>query len=187
MKTDVKNCGPNLAYLKTVMLVAFGAALLAMAPTSAKAQVALPARVNLLPTTNTKEIEVNGNFQLDQAKLYDLAIDYGDFLSPSVEVGVQGAVSGTTNSGGQTITTIGAIADYYFNNTPTNTTALLPFAGVFAGYENGAGSSSSFGVQAGVKYFFNPNVAGDVEYDYRSLQHNGDSNTIMLGLSTFFH
>jgi opacity protein-like surface antigen len=139
-----------------------------------------------LPTTNTKEINLAGSIFLDGSKPYALAGSYGQFLSPSLEAGLTGSVAGA--DGTKTITTAGAFADYYFRgdaNSP-NPSALVPYIGVFAGYSHKDSGSGSLGGQAGVKYFFNPNVAADVEYQYRSTEHGNGTNQILLGLSTFF-
>lgn len=161
---------------------AFGAGLPA-----ARAQVVLPTRANLLPTTNTKEINLSGSLFLDGAKPYALSGAYGVFIAPSVEVGATGSVAGASQT--KTLTTVGAFADYYFRGGQAveNVTPLLPYVGVFAGYSHKESSSASLGAQAGVKYFLNPNVAATVEYQYRSTNHGNGTNQIVLGLSTFFH
>lgn len=165
----------------TLSALAFGAALPA-----ARAQVALPTRANLLPTTGTREINLAGSLFLDGAKPYALSGTYGLFLAPSFEVGAVGSVAGAKDT--KTLTTVGAFADYYFRGGEAveNVTPLVPYVGVFAGYSHKESSSGSLGAQAGVKYFLNPNVAATVEYQYRTTHHGNGTNQVLLGLSTFF-
>jgi opacity protein-like surface antigen len=152
----------------------------------ALAQVTLPTRGPLLPTTNTKEINLSGSLFLDGAKPYSLSGAYGVFTSPTLELGGVGSVAGANNT--KTLTTIGAFADYYFRGSDSvaNTQALVPYVGVFAGYSHKQESDASLGAQAGVKYFLNPNVALTGEYQYRSTRHGNGTNQIIFGLSTFF-
>lgn len=138
-------------------------------------------------TKNTKEIGVSGFFQFNNDNPYSLALSYGTFTSPTLEVGGIGSVAGA--KGTDTATTIGGFVDYYFRGTEAveSVTALVPYAGLFAGYASqGSTNNASLGAQVGVKYFFNPNVALTGEVQYRSIRH-GDNNTqLVLGLSTFF-
>jgi hypothetical protein len=176
--------------IRTLMKCGFalllGALIFAGTVPAAQAQTTLPTRVNLLPVKNTKEINLSGLLSLDAGNAYSLAGAYGIFLSPPVEVGLTGSIAGAKNV--STVSTLGAFADYYFTNTGGySTNPLLPYVGIFAGYAHQYGSNTSVGAQAGVKYFFNPDVAGTLEYDYRSTQHSSGTNTILLGFSTFFH
>ncbi|MDQ2800457.1 MAG: outer membrane beta-barrel protein, partial [Armatimonadota bacterium] len=146
-------------------------------------------------TTGTREISVAGNYVFNGDKPYTLNVGYGYFLSPSIEVGGQAGVAGA--SGGGTFTSLGAIANYYIpigGGTDTTTNALLPFVGAFLGYAHNGGSgntgssdTTSYGGQGGVKYFFNSNVALDLEYDYRTARHSNGLSSLNLGISTFFH
>lgn len=171
-----KNFGICLA-LAGIALAAF--------PTLAHAQTTLPTRANLLPTKNTREINLAGTLLLNGGHPYTVSAGYGLFLSPAIEVGATGLVAGANHA--STSTAVGGFADYYFTNSATATNPLLPFVGLFAGYSHNTSSDASLGAQGGVKYFFNPNVAGDLEYDYRSTRHGNGTNEILLGFSTFFH
>ena len=162
---------------------ALGTSLLSALP-AAQAQVTIPTRPELLPTVNTKEINVAGSLFLDGSKPYALSGAYGYFVSPTLEVGGTGSLAGA--KGSKTLTTLGAFADYYFTGGASAATPLLPYLGVFAGYSHKEDSDGSLGAQAGAKYFFNPNVALTGEYQYRSTRHGNGTNQIILGLSTFF-
>lgn len=160
---------------------------LALAPLAVQAQdVTLGTRSTLLPTTNTREINVAGSVSFDGPKPYAFSALYGLFVSPKVEVGGVGTVAGA--KGETALTAIGGFADYYFrgNEAIETTNALLPYLGIFAGYSHKDESDGSLGAQGGVKYFFNPNVAGTIEYQYRSTRHGAGINQIILGFSTFF-
>lgn len=158
--------------------------MLGLCAPQAHAQTTLPTRAVVLPTTNTREINIAGSLFLDGPKPYALSGTYGVFTSPAFELGLTGSVAGANHS--KTLTTVGAFGDYYFLNGTTATNPLLPYIGVFAGYSHKDTSDGSLGGQAGVKYFFNPNVAGTLEYQYRSTKHGNGTNQIVLGLSTFF-
>lgn len=150
------------------------------------AQDVLGTRANLLPTTNTREINLSGSLFLDGDKPYALSGTYGLFTSPNIELGATGSVAGANHS--RTLTTVGGFADYYFRgaNAIEDSSPLLPYVGVFAGYSHKDGSDGSLGAQAGVKYFLNPNVAVTGEYQYRSTKDGNGTNQILLGFSTFF-
>lgn len=157
---------------------------LTLAPLAVQAQdVSLGTRSTLLPTTNTREINVAGSVSFDGPKPYTFSALYGLFVSPSIEVGGVGTVVGA--KGETALTAIGGFADYYFVPA-TAENPLLPFLGIFAGYSHKNESDGSLGGQAGIKYFFNPNVAGTIEYQYRSTRHGAGINQIVLGFSTFF-
>ena len=172
---------------KAAANLALGTFLLAAGGGAVRAQDTLPTRGTLLPTTNTKEINLAGSLFLDGAKPYALSGAYGVFVSPNIEVGGTGSVAGAHDT--KTLTTLGAFADYYFRGGEAveNVQPLVPYVGVFAGYSHKEQGDGSLGAQAGVKYFFNPNVALTGEYQYRSTRHGNGTNQIVLGLSTFFH
>lgn len=151
---------------------------------------------DLLPTTGTREVSLAGQYVFNGSKPYNLNVGYGYFVSPSIEVGGQAGVSGA--SGANTATSVGAIANYYIptdgTGSDTAQNALLPFVGAFLGYaHNGGGGNvggsdtTSYGGQGGVKYFFNSNIALDLEYDYRTARHSNGLSSLNLGISTFFH
>lgn len=170
--------------LHSATALAAGVALLGLCVTQAHAQATLPTRAILLPTTNTREINIAGSLFLDGSKPYALSGTYGVFTSPSLELGVTGSVAGASHS--KTLTTFGGFGDYYFRGNATTDNPLLPYIGLFAGYAHKDTSDGSIGGQAGVKYFFNPNVAGTLEYQYRSTKNGNGTNQIVLGFSTFF-
>jgi opacity protein-like surface antigen len=175
------------AVQKTLAGMVLGGLLIAGAGLPALAQNTLTPPTTLLPTTNTREINLAASIFLDGAKPYALSGAYGLFISPNIEVGATGSVAGANNT--KTLTTLGGFADYYFRGSESaeNVQPLVPYVGVFAGYSHKEESDASLGAQAGVKYFFNPNVAVTGEYQYRSTRHGNGSNQIVLGLSTFFH
>jgi opacity protein-like surface antigen len=172
---------------KTAAGLALGTLLFAAGGNAAQAQNTLSTRTSLLPTTNTREINLAASLFLDGAKPYALSGSYGLFVSPSIEVGLTGSVAGATDT--KTLTTAGVFADYYFRGGEAveNVQPLVPYVGVFAGYSHKEQGDGSLGAQAGVKYFFNPNVALTGEYQYRSTRNGNGSNLVVLGLSTFFH
>jgi opacity protein-like surface antigen len=159
-------------------------ALLAAAPAT-QAQVTIPTRATLLPTTNTKEINLAASIFLNNDDPYAASATYGVFTSPALELGLTGSVAGANHA--RTNSAIGAFADYYFRTAASATSPVLPYIGIFAGYSHADSDSGSVGVQAGAKYFFNPNVAASLEYQYRSVNHGSGTNEILLGFSTFFH
>ncbi len=169
--------------LKLILCAAAGTTLLAAIP-AAQAQITLPSRAVLLPTTGTKEINVAGSLFLDGSKPYSLSGAYGRFITPQIEFGGTGSVAGA--KGTKTLTTIGAFGDYYFRGGADANNPLVPYVGLFAGYSHKDDSALSGGAQAGVKYFLNPNVALTAEYQYRSTHHGNGTNQVIFGFSTFF-
>lgn len=161
-------------------VLALGASLLP----AAQAQITIPSRAILLPDTGTREINVAGSFFFDGEKPYALSGSYGYFTSPEVEFGGTAGIAGANHS--KSLTTVGAFGNYYFRGGAGSENPLLPYVGIFAGYSHKEDSDGSLGAQAGVKYFFNPNVALSGEYQYRSTRHGNGTNQIVLGLSTFF-
>lgn len=157
------------------------ASFLAAVP-AARAQGTLTPPDTLLPTAGTKEIGVAGNYSFNGDKPYALQGSYGVFTSPVLEFGGVGAVSGASHS--TTASSLGAFADYYFAGGAD--TQLLPYLGVFAGYSHVHDDSASVGGQGGVKYFFNPNIALNVELNYRAARHSSGTSNLILGFSTFF-
>lgn len=181
-------------FSKILGTAALGVTLLAGIPAT---QAQTPATdTGILPTTGTREVGVAGQYVFNGDKPYNVNLTYGSFLSPSLEVGAQAGLAGA--SGASTATSIGAFGNYYFplgtGGTDTATNTLLPFIGAFLGYSHNGGSgdvggsdSTSYGGQAGAKYFFNQNVALDLEYDYRTARHSNGLSYLTLGISTFFH
>lgn len=147
----------------------------------------LPTRSTLLPTKNTRELNLSGSYVFNDDNPYALSGTYGLFTSPKLELGVTGAVSGARHS--KTSTSVGAFADYYLrgNESVDSSRALLPYVGVFAGYSHRDASDASLGAQVGAKYFVNPNVALTGELQYRSTRHGSGITQFLLGISTFFH
>jgi hypothetical protein len=157
------------------------ASFLAAAP-AVRAQGTLTPPDTLLPTAGTKEISVAGNYSFNGDKPYALQGSYGVFTAPAVEFGGVAAVAGATHT--TTASSVGAFANYYF--TGGAGTQLLPYLGVFAGYTHVHDDTASVGGQGGVKYFFNPNIALDVELNYRAARHSSGASNLILGFSTFF-
>lgn len=161
--------------------LALGTALVSLGAGHAQAQTVGAGPADL-PTTGTKEIGVAGSLLFTGDNPYLVQANYGVFTTPAIEIGAEGSIAGAKGAG--TSSTVGARVDYHF----VGTSAALPYIGAFVGYAKPSGDSgtTSLGAQAGVKYFFNPNVAFKAELEYRSARH-GDSNTaLVFGLSTFF-
>lgn len=169
--------------LKLTLCTAVGTTLLAAMP-AAQAQISLPSRAVLLPTTGTKEINVSGSFFFDGDKPYALAGSYGQFTTPEIEIGGTASIAGANHS--KSLTTAGVFGDYYFRGGADASNPLVPYVGLFAGYSHKEDSALSGGAQAGVKYFLNPNVALTAEYQYRSTRRGNGTNQVILGFSTFF-
>ena len=159
---------------------ALSAAFLSAAP-AARAQATPPD--TLLPTSGTKEIGVAANYSFNGDKPYAVQGSYGYFTSPTVEFGGVAEVSGARHS--TTASSAGAFANYYFSGGATN--PLVPYLGVFVGYSHINDDSASVGGQGGVKYFFNPSIALNLEADYRAARHSSGTSNLILGFSTFFH
>jgi opacity protein-like surface antigen len=174
----------NIYHTKALGVAAAVGALVVAAP-AAQAQVTIPTRTILLPTTNTKEINVAANVFLNSDDPFAASASYGLFTSPSFEIGLTGSVAGARHA--ETNASVGGFADYYFRSAASAASPLVPYIGAFAGYSHAVTGIGSVGGQAGVKYFFNPNVAASLEYQYRSTQHSNGNNEIVLGFSTFFH
>jgi hypothetical protein len=160
---------------------ALGAACLSAMP-AAQAQGTLTPPGTLLPTAGTKEIGIAGNYSFNGDKPYALQGSYGVFTSPALEFGGVGEVAGASHA--TTASSLGAFANYYFAGGADN--PLLPYLGVFAGYSHVHDDSASVGAQGGVKYFFNPNIALNVELNYRAARHSSGTSDLILGFSTFF-
>ncbi len=157
------------------------ASVLAAAP-AARAQGTLTPPDTLLPTAGTKEIGVAGNYSFNGDKPYVLRGSYGVFTSPTVEFGGVAEISGASHT--STASSVGAFGNYYFSS--GSGSQLLPYLGLFLGYSHVHDDSASVGGQGGVKYFFNPNIAVNVEVDYRAARHSSGTSNLILGFSTFF-
>jgi predicted porin len=133
----------------------------------------------LLPTTGTREIFLSGNIGFDP-NFITLDVGYGPFINPNLQVG--GTIGGSGGENSATQYRVGAFANYHF----PGASAVLPYVGLSLGYEKTNGGNdgdTAFGVQGGIKYFLNPNVAARVEgrYDF-----NDDGNFgINLGLAVY--
>jgi opacity protein-like surface antigen len=162
--------------MRTLSTFAAAAALVAGLATASQAQTPVNP---LLPTTGTREIFLDGNIGFDPNFL-DINVGYGPFLNPNLQVGGQIGGSGGENSATQY--RVAAFANYHF----PGASAVLPYVGVSLGYSKTNGGNdedTSVGLQGGIKYFLNPNVAARVEgrYDF-----NDDGNFgINLGLAVY--
>ncbi len=157
------------------------ASFLGAAP-AARAQGTLTPPDTLLPTAGTKEIGLAGNYSFNGDKPYAVQGSYGVFTAPTVEFGGVAEISGATHA--TTASSIGAFGNYYFAGGAGS--QLLPYLGVFVGYSHVHDDSASVGGQGGVKYFFNPNIALNLELDYRAARHSSGTSNLILGFSTFF-
>ena len=169
---------------RAFVLPALAATALLTLPGAARAQSPVPIPATLLPTTGTREIGASADISLNGDNPYAVSALYGQFLTPPVEVGLEGTVSGARHS--DTQSSVGAFADYYFRS---GDDPLLPYLGVFAGYaDSGHGSGDgALGVQGGVKYFLNPSIAVTAEAQYRGVANSSGQGNVVIGLSTFFH
>jgi len=163
-------------------LTAALAACFAVAAPAAQAQATLTPPSTLLPTAGTREIGVAANYSFNGDKPYAVQGSYGVFTAPTVEFGGVAAVSGASHS--RTASSVGGFANYYFVSGADN--PLLPYLGVFAGYSHVRDDSASVGAQGGVKYFFNPSIALNLEVNYRAARHSSGTSNLVLGFSTFF-
>jgi len=166
---------------KTLGVCALGATFLSIM-SAAQAQATLSSPDSLLPTAGTKEVSLAANYSFNGDKPYAVQGSYGVFTAPTVEFGGVAAISGASHS--TTASSVGAFADYYFAGGAS--TQLLPYLGVFVGYSHVHDDSASVGGQGGVKYFFNPSIALDLEANYRAARHSSGTSNLILGLSTFF-
>jgi hypothetical protein len=163
--------------MRTLSTFAAAAALVAGLATASQAQTPVNP---LLPTTGTREIFFDGRLLFDP-NFADLNVGYGPFLNPNLQVGGVIGVSGGDDTATQY--RLNGFANYHF----PGASAVLPYVGVNLGYArtNGSGNDGDFtyGIQGGIKYFLNPNVAARVEaqYDFSDARDLG----INLGLAVY--
>ncbi|MES2461732.1 MAG: outer membrane beta-barrel protein [Armatimonadota bacterium] len=166
--------------MRTWSTFAAAAALVAGLATASQAQTPVNP---LLPTTGTREIAFDGNIQFDPATNVNINGSYGPFLNPNLQVG--GNFGYSKLEGSDSFYSIGGFANYHF----PGTSAALPFVGVFLGVADGGGSDSSFtyGVQGGVKYFLNPNVAATAALRFQDYSDDGADSSLGLnfGLAVY--
>ncbi len=153
--------------------------LLAVKPASAQTPIN-----PLLPVKNTKEIQLQGNFQFDPNNDIDLTVGYGYFLSRSIEVG--GLLNYINPDAGDSGYSLTAFADYHF----PSASALLPFVGVSLGTTDPGGSGDSYvsyGIRGGVKYFLNQNVSANAILNYGDTDQDNSESSFGLnfGLSVY--
>ena len=156
----------------------FAAAAVLVAGLATASQAQTPVNP-LLPTTGTREISLSGNVLFDP-NFVTIDVGYGPFINPNLQVG--GTIGGSGGDNSSTNYRVTAFANYHF----PGASALLPYVGASVGYSKTNGGDNGdtvYGVQGGVKYFLNPNVATRVEgrYDF----NNGGNFGINLGLAVY--
>jgi hypothetical protein len=136
-----------------------------------------------LPDQGTKEIDFTGSLNLKPVDSLNLGARVGYFLNPRLQVGVDSAYARIENGTTERSWTLGAFGNWHF----PGSSALLPYVGAFAGLSDttGGDSSTSLGVQGGVKYFFNRNVAAFAEARWRDVEDSDDQTGIFVGISVF--
>lgn len=165
--------------MRTWSTFAAAAALIAGLATAGQAQTPVNP---LLPTTGTREIALDGNIQFDPATNVNINGSYGPFLNPNLQVGGQFGYSKL--EGSDSFYSLGAFANYHF----PGSSAALPFVGLFVGLADpGDDTTVSYGVQGGVKYFLNPNVAATAALVFQDYTDNDfDSSLgINFGLAVY--
>jgi opacity protein-like surface antigen len=165
--------------MRTWSTFAAAAALVAGLATASQAQTPVNP---LLPTTGTREISLDGQIQIDPSSYYNLNVGYGPFLNPNLQVGGSVGFSDGDNIDSQY--NLGVFANYHF----PNSSALLPYVGISVGLAHSSGDSTfAYGVQGGVKYFLNTNVAAKAELQYLDYSKSGLDHQlgINLGLAVY--
>ena len=140
----------------------------------ATASLAGPLLNPLLPVKGTREVGLSGNLQFDPVNDFNISGLYGIFLDDArMEAGVTGSYShtevGGTGGGDFDFYTIGGFFNYHF----PGPSQLLPYVGVFIGIGGGdADDITSYGGQAGVKYFINSSVAFQAALVFRAFDED---------------
>jgi outer membrane protein W len=165
------------------LITTSSAALLALGlATGAHAQQYHP----FLPTTGTSEVNFAASLDFEGDNEYDVFLRYGYFFNRNFQLGLDASYDRTEfEDDGHTQTTrLGLFANWHF---PLAASQLLPYVGLFGGYADATDqdSSTSWGGQAGAKYFFNQNVAGFGELQYRK-EGDEDDTRLFFGLAIFF-
>ncbi|MBC8104162.1 MAG: hypothetical protein H7Z41_16430 [Cytophagales bacterium] len=131
----------------------------------------------LLPTTGTREIGLSGTLNFEPSTDLALSVKYGRFQNQKLEFGGYGTILDPER--GDSTYSVGAFADYHF----PGASPLLPFIGLSAGYANTRNDGTfAYGVQGGVKYFVNSNVAATGQLVYRDYTQSGVGNEFRLEL-----
>lgn len=133
----------------------------------------------LLPVKGTREIGLSGNIVFDPTNSQDINLLYGVFLNSNLEVG--GQFSYFNPDKGDDTLGLSAFANYHF----PSSSPLLPFIGVNVGFTDTNDTNFSYGAQAGVKYFLNPNVSANAAFQWTHLEDADDDTRIALGLSVY--
>jgi Outer membrane protein beta-barrel domain len=137
-----------------------------------------------LPDRDSKEVDFSASFNFDPVDSQAVFGRLGYFFNRNIQVGVDGAFTRIENGTTSKIWNLGVFANWHF----PGTTPLLPYVGAFAGVADASGvdASNSWGAQGGVKYFFNPSVAGFGELRWRDIEDADDQLGVFFGLSIFF-
>ena len=135
-----------------------------------------------------QELSVGGRLNWEDDTAYNFDISYGRFLTENWLVGVSAGITGLDSD---TNLTAGIFGEYNF----LTGTRWVPFIRAGIGYarpDNGD-DSGTVGVDAGVKYFFRPNVAifGSIGGDWvisgdDGGQDDGIAKQVDVGLKFYF-
>ncbi|HEY3413621.1 MAG TPA: outer membrane beta-barrel protein [Armatimonadota bacterium] len=145
------------------------------------------------PDKGTAEVGIAFNAVLHQSgggTSQSLNLRYLPYLNRNVQVG--GGLAYSHVSGGDTFTSIEAVANYNFM--PQESTAVsrtVPYAGAAIGtshVKTGGNSDnvSHWGLQGGVKQFISNDVSLFAEINYRKYNKgNGNQTLLLIGLNTY--
>lgn len=136
-----------------------------------------------LPDTGTTEVDISGSLNFKPVDSWNLGARAGYFFNRNFQAGLDLAYARIENGSTERSWTMGAFGNWHF----PGSTALLPYVGVFAGLSDTSGgdSSSSLGVQGGVKYFISRDVAAVAEARWRDVEDSSDQTGVFFGLSVF--
>lgn len=133
----------------------------------------------------TKVISLAGSYQLNDAKVWNIAAGYGQFISEKIEVGGVVGLSGA--DGVDTAGFFGGNAKYHFiSDTPSRT---VPYVGISLGAVT-AGDETAFGygAQIGADFFMSAKQAVYLEWSWQGAKINDvtmDNNYINFGIKQY--
>jgi hypothetical protein len=138
-----------------------------------------------LPAAGTSEVDFAASLDFEGDDEYDIFARYGYFFNRNFQLGLDAAYDRVEfeDDGHIQTTDLGLFANWHF----PGSTQWLPYVGLFGGWsdQTDQDSDTSWGGQGGAKYFFNQNVAGFGEVNYRK-HGDEDDTTLFFGLSIFF-
>lgn len=136
--------------------------------------------------TGVQELSLGGHLNWEDSASYNFDVSYGRFVTPNWLLGVQGGLTGLNSDKDYRA---GVFAEYNY----LTGTKWVPFIRSGLGYSNPDQGDDGFfiGADAGIKYFFRPNLAvyGSMGGDW-DLSNNGSSDGIAkqidVGLKFYF-